>query len=362
MQLYAQHPVVRLRQVAADVGMLVWLVVWVLIARATHAAVLVLAEPGRAVEDLGRSVAGSMDSAAEAAERVPVVGDGSRRRSVPCRTRAARCRAPGSPRRTPSRPSRPCWPSSWWCCPSAGCCCGGCRGGSGTPGRRVRRAGSWPGRRTWRSWPPGRWPPHRSPGWPRCRRDRRRVARRRPGGGASPGRPGARPAGLCDCPSRTPCRAGSPLTCSHLAAPALRQDTQRGEQPRGGGEHPAQRPDQPHDGGETARTGTRTRDGDVRGRAASASARALCRSSSATASWSRIAATRSSWARSAGSAVASVASSTSCSASRACRRRSPASTRHRYSSAVSPGSGSGGTPGCRGVRVPGSAVGAARSL
>ena len=75
MQLYAQHPVVRLRQVAADVGMLVWLVVWVLIARATHAAVLVLAEPGRAVEDLGRSVAGSMDSAAEAAERVPVVGD-----------------------------------------------------------------------------------------------------------------------------------------------------------------------------------------------------------------------------------------------------------------------------------------------
>ena len=75
MQLYAQHPVVRLRQVAADVGMLAWLVVWVLIARATHAAVLVLAEPGRAVEDLGRSVAGNMDSAAEAAERVPVVGD-----------------------------------------------------------------------------------------------------------------------------------------------------------------------------------------------------------------------------------------------------------------------------------------------
>ena len=75
MQLYAQHPVVRLRQVAADVGMLVWLVVWVLIARATHAAVLVLAEPGRAVEDLGRSVAGNMNSAADAAEGVPLVGD-----------------------------------------------------------------------------------------------------------------------------------------------------------------------------------------------------------------------------------------------------------------------------------------------
>jgi len=75
MHFYAQHPVLRLRQVAADVGMLAWTVLWVLVARAVHAAVLVLAEPGRAVEDLGRSVAGNMNSAADAAERVPVVGD-----------------------------------------------------------------------------------------------------------------------------------------------------------------------------------------------------------------------------------------------------------------------------------------------
>jgi hypothetical protein len=75
MHPYAQNPAVRLRQVAADVGMLAWIVVWVLVARTVHAAVLVLAEPGRAVEDLGRSVAGNMDSAAEAAGRVPVVGD-----------------------------------------------------------------------------------------------------------------------------------------------------------------------------------------------------------------------------------------------------------------------------------------------
>jgi len=47
----------------------------VLVARAVHGAVLVLAEPGRAVEDLGRSVAGNMHSAADAAERVPLVGD-----------------------------------------------------------------------------------------------------------------------------------------------------------------------------------------------------------------------------------------------------------------------------------------------
>lgn len=75
MHPYAQHPAVRLRQIGADVGMLAWVVVWVLVARTVHAAVLVLAEPGRAVEDLGRSVAGNMDSAADAAERVPVVGD-----------------------------------------------------------------------------------------------------------------------------------------------------------------------------------------------------------------------------------------------------------------------------------------------
>jgi hypothetical protein len=75
MQLYAQHPAVRSRQLAADLGMLAWTVIWALVARTVHAAVLVLAEPGEAVEDLGASVAGNMSSAAEAAGDVPVVGD-----------------------------------------------------------------------------------------------------------------------------------------------------------------------------------------------------------------------------------------------------------------------------------------------
>ncbi|SDE52185.1 hypothetical protein SAMN05660485_00942 [Blastococcus fimeti] len=75
MRLYAQHPALRLRQFAADVGLLVWIVGWVLAARAAHGAVLLLAGPGKAVEDLGRSVAGSMDSAAGVAEDVPLVGD-----------------------------------------------------------------------------------------------------------------------------------------------------------------------------------------------------------------------------------------------------------------------------------------------
>jgi hypothetical protein len=75
MQLYAQHPALRARQLAADLGMVVWVVVWGLIARAVHVAVLVLAEPGRALEDLGRSVADNMNSAAHAADGVPLVGD-----------------------------------------------------------------------------------------------------------------------------------------------------------------------------------------------------------------------------------------------------------------------------------------------
>jgi hypothetical protein len=75
MQLYAQHPVVRSRQVAADVGFLAWILLWVLVARTVHGAVLVLAEPGQAVQDLGTSVAGSMASAADVADGVPVVGD-----------------------------------------------------------------------------------------------------------------------------------------------------------------------------------------------------------------------------------------------------------------------------------------------
>jgi hypothetical protein len=75
MPLYAQHPTLRAHQVAADLGLLAWSVLWVLVARVVHSAVLVLAEPGRAVEDLGASVAGNMNSAAEAANGVPLVGD-----------------------------------------------------------------------------------------------------------------------------------------------------------------------------------------------------------------------------------------------------------------------------------------------
>lgn len=75
MRLYADRPDRRALQLAADVGLLLWALLWVLVARVVHGAVLVLAEPGVAVEDLGRSISDSMDSAAGVAGDVPVVGD-----------------------------------------------------------------------------------------------------------------------------------------------------------------------------------------------------------------------------------------------------------------------------------------------
>ena len=38
MPLYAQQPVLRTRQMAADLGMLAWVVLWVLVARTVHRA------------------------------------------------------------------------------------------------------------------------------------------------------------------------------------------------------------------------------------------------------------------------------------------------------------------------------------
>ena len=75
MRLYADRPDHRARQLGADLGLLAWAVLWVLVARSVHRAVLVLAEPGTAVADLGRSISDTMTSAAGAADGVPVVGD-----------------------------------------------------------------------------------------------------------------------------------------------------------------------------------------------------------------------------------------------------------------------------------------------
>ena len=75
MRLYADDPHHRTRQLTADLALVAWAALWVLVARAVHGAVLVLAEPGLAVADLGRSISDSMGTAAGVADGVPVVGD-----------------------------------------------------------------------------------------------------------------------------------------------------------------------------------------------------------------------------------------------------------------------------------------------
>src|SRR4051812_49714420 len=75
MRRAPQRRALRLRGGRAAAGGVAGRVLWVLGARAVHRAVLRLAEPGQAVEDLGGSVARNMASAAETADRVPVAGD-----------------------------------------------------------------------------------------------------------------------------------------------------------------------------------------------------------------------------------------------------------------------------------------------
>ncbi len=75
MRLYADRPVLRTRQLTADLLLLGWAVLWVLVARTVHAAVLVLAEPGVQLESLGRSIGDTMGDAAGVAGGVPLVGD-----------------------------------------------------------------------------------------------------------------------------------------------------------------------------------------------------------------------------------------------------------------------------------------------
>lgn len=75
MRAYADRPALRARQVLADLALLAWAVLWVLLARLVHAAVLVLGEPGVQLESLGTSISDTMGDAAGVARDVPLVGD-----------------------------------------------------------------------------------------------------------------------------------------------------------------------------------------------------------------------------------------------------------------------------------------------
>ncbi len=75
MRIYAQTPARRTRQIVADLLALAVIAVSVWFALLVHDAIMLLAGPGRAAESAGDRLAGGLESAGNAASRVPLVGD-----------------------------------------------------------------------------------------------------------------------------------------------------------------------------------------------------------------------------------------------------------------------------------------------
>jgi hypothetical protein len=75
MKLYADGEARRARQVAGDVLVVLWVLVWVRLAVAVHGATLALAVPGERMRDAGSGLAGRLRDAGSAVGSLPVVGD-----------------------------------------------------------------------------------------------------------------------------------------------------------------------------------------------------------------------------------------------------------------------------------------------
>jgi hypothetical protein len=73
--LYADLPRRRSRQLLADLLMLVWVVVWILVARWVHGTLMALAEPGRRLEEAGGSFRDRMLGAGERVDGLPLLQD-----------------------------------------------------------------------------------------------------------------------------------------------------------------------------------------------------------------------------------------------------------------------------------------------
>ncbi len=75
MKLYSDIPGRRLVQVVFDVGVVVWVVVWVRIAMRVHDATLQLATPGYQLQDAGANFRGTMTSAGDGVDDLPLLED-----------------------------------------------------------------------------------------------------------------------------------------------------------------------------------------------------------------------------------------------------------------------------------------------
>lgn len=75
MKLYSDLPGRRLAQAVSDVGVVLWVWLWVRIATAVHEATLTLAEPGRQLEAAGSGFRGRMTEAGDSVDGLPLLED-----------------------------------------------------------------------------------------------------------------------------------------------------------------------------------------------------------------------------------------------------------------------------------------------
>ncbi|AXH95279.1 hypothetical protein [Ornithinimicrobium avium] len=75
MRLYASHPARRTRQVVADLVVLVWVLLWILVGRWVFGLVMTLAAPAAPLRDAGTSLHDRMEELAGRVTDLPLVGD-----------------------------------------------------------------------------------------------------------------------------------------------------------------------------------------------------------------------------------------------------------------------------------------------
>lgn len=78
MTWYAETRPLRTRQIAVDVAVAAWTLLWWRIGLVVHSTVSRLATPGQELEDAGGGLTRGLNDAADRAEDVPLVGEGLR--------------------------------------------------------------------------------------------------------------------------------------------------------------------------------------------------------------------------------------------------------------------------------------------
>lgn len=75
MKLYADTSARRTVQIAGDLAVLLWVVVWIALARKVHESTLSLATPGRQIDSSASDLAQQLKDAGDKVASVPLVGD-----------------------------------------------------------------------------------------------------------------------------------------------------------------------------------------------------------------------------------------------------------------------------------------------